>query len=53
MPDGSVPRSLKPDTPSGRARGAKQLARYLKALANHSDPEIRGNYTAFPDTYRP
>jgi hypothetical protein len=48
-----IVRELKPDTPSGRARGAKQLNRYIAALKNHPDPGIRGVYTGHLDTYRP
>jgi hypothetical protein len=47
-----IVRELKPDTPSGRARGLKQLTRYIKALKNHPNPDIRGDYTGFLDTYR-
>ena len=47
-----IVRELKPDTPSGLARGAKQLKRYIEALKKHPDPEIRGDYTGYLNTYR-
>ena len=42
-------RELKPDTPSGRARGAKQLKRYLDIL----ERETGEKWTGYLDTYRP
>lgn len=51
--DNKIVRELKPDTPSGRARGAQQLARYVRELARHPNAKVRGNYTAFLDLYRP
>jgi hypothetical protein len=43
--DAKIIRELKPDTPSGRAKGARQLARYLKELG----PE----WTGYLDFYKP
>jgi hypothetical protein len=45
-------RELKPNTPSGRARGARQLARYLGELElKYKDPP--GSWTGYLDVYDP
>jgi uncharacterized protein RhaS with RHS repeats len=44
-----VVRELKPDTPSGRARGARQLAEYVRALERATGQK----WTGYLDTYRP
>jgi hypothetical protein len=46
-----VLRELKPNTPSGIARGWKQLWRYWEYLRSHPDPKVRGNYKVILDTY--
>ncbi|MBX3404698.1 MAG: hypothetical protein KF699_14905 [Phycisphaeraceae bacterium] len=48
-----IVRELKPDTPTGRASGAKRLAKYVAGLARHPDPSIRGTYAPYLDTYGP
>jgi len=44
-----IVRELKPDAPSGRAQGARQLARYIRDLAANG----HGNFTGYLDFYRP
>jgi len=49
---GKTVRELKPNTPSGRSRGVKQLVRYLHALEKHfGDPP--GSWTGYLDFYDP
>jgi hypothetical protein len=46
-------RELKPDTPSGRAAGARALKRYAAELARDSRAHVKGVYRLELDLYRP